>query len=136
MHSPGSKFNIEWYPNHVEAKVVTAFSSAAMKQLMTAAYGDARIEVVTAMLVDMSECPSYELDPADTHISFAYQRSAASYTKITRSAMVTTNEQQIRDVRKYAELMASQGREVRIFDTVGAARKWLGVDRDVADKQT
>ncbi len=102
---------------------------------MAAAYGDARIETVRTMLVDMSECPSYELEPSDTHVSYAYQRSAASYTKITRSAMVTTNERQIRDVRKYAELMASQGREVRVFETAEAAREWLGVDRGVADKK-
>lgn len=130
-HSSAEKFTIEWYPNHLEAKVVTAFSSVTMRELISAAYGDARIEKVSAMLVDMSECPSYELEPEDTHISFAYQRSAASYTRITRSAMVTTNVRQIQDVRKYAELMKSQGRDVRIFDTVEDARLWLGVDGDI-----
>lgn len=130
-HSSAKKFNIEWYPNHLEAKVVTAFSSAAMRELMSAAYGDPRIEKVSAMQVDMSECPSYELEPSDTHVSFAYQRAAGSYTKITRSAMVTTNERQIRDVQKFAELMKSQGRDVRVFDTVEDARTWLGVDSDI-----
>ena len=135
-HSPGKKFSVEWYPQHVEVKVVEAFSSEVMKQLLAAVYGDARIERISAMLADMSECPSYELDPSDAHISVAYQRSAKSYTRITRSATVTTNERQIRDVRKFAELMAPLGRDVRIFDTLEEARKWLGVEGDVVDKRT
>lgn len=133
-HSSADEFNIEWYPSHLEAKIVTAFSSATMRQLMAAAYGDVRIQAISAMLIDMSVCPSYELEPSDTHVSFAYQRSASSYTKITRSAMVTTNEQQIMDVRKFAELMAPQGREVQIFDTVEKARKWLSVADDVVNR--
>lgn len=135
-HSSADKFNIEWYLRHVEAKIVTAFSSSVMRELISAAYGDSRIETVSAMLVDMSDCPSYELEPEDTHISFAFQRAAAGYTKITRSAMVTTNEQQIKDVQKYAELMAPQGRDVRIFDTVAEARQWLGVEDDVVNKSS
>jgi len=135
-HSFGEKFSIEWFPHHLEAKVVEAFSGDVMKQLMATAYGDARIETIRAMLVDMSECPSYELEPSDTHISFAYQRSATSYTRITRSAMVTTNEQQIQDVQKFAALMAPQGRDVRVFETVEEARKWLGVVDDVVDRRT
>jgi len=136
MPSPDEDIDIQWYPHHVEASVSVPFSGAIMNQLMDAAYGDARIETIRAMIVDMSECPSYELEPSDTHVSFAYQRSAASYTKITQSAMVTTNEQQIRDVRKFAELMATQGRDVRVFDTVDKARKWLGVENDVVGSWT
>lgn len=125
------KFIIEWYANHVEGKVVTAFSSSVMQELIAVAYGDARIESVSSFLVDMLDCPSYELEPEDTQISFVIQRAAASYTRVTRSAMVTTNERQILDVQKYAELMATQGREVRIFATVDEARKWLGVEAAV-----
>lgn len=125
------KFTIKWYATHVEASVYTAFSSSVMRELIAAAYGNERIETVSAMLVDMSDCPSYELEPEDTQLSFAVQRSASSYTRITRSAMVTTNERQIQDVQKYAELMVSVGREVRVFATVEEARKWLGVEGDI-----
>lgn len=116
---------ILWHDDYVELIARKEFSIKTILHFTDSVYGDARIEQVKAVLLDLSECTNLNVSETDVITAGALATASSDYAKIQRSACVSPKHDIAPMVELYGMRVACTGRSVQLFEEREPALKWL-----------